>query len=117
MTARVRILFVAGALLAVAGVAGAAPAAKEIAAEHRLTAAEIDAVLAAAARRRGSGDVVADAKGAETAALRRPLVEGEVGFGIGTGGYRSAFGTAYVPLPGDGSLAVSFDTERGPRGY
>lgn len=116
ITDRLRILLIAGALLAIPGIAVAEPAAKGLAAEHRLTEAEIDAVLYAAARRRESGE--ATGAGANAAAVARPsLVEGEIGFGIGTGGYRSAFGSAYVPLPGQGSLAVSVGTEREPIGF
>ena len=41
-----------------------------------------------------------------------PPIHGEIGFSIGTGGYRSAFGTAVVPLPGDGAAIFSFGTDR-----
>jgi len=118
MTDRLRILSMAATLLAVPGVATAAPPpsgtdAKGVVAEYRLSAAEIDAVLAAAASQRESGET---ARVEAPAAAQRPLVEGEVGVAIGTGGYRSAYGSAYVPLPGDGGLAISVGTERGPDG-
>jgi hypothetical protein len=46
----------------------------------------------------------------------RPI-HGEVGFEIGTGGYRSAFGTAIVPLAGDGVAIISLgSTDFGSRG-
>jgi hypothetical protein len=112
MADRAQILLIAGALLAAPGVAVAAPAAKELAAEHRLTQAEIDAVLAAAALRREAGETA----GVDSGKLARPpLVDGEVEVAIGTGGYRSAFGSAYVPLPGEGGISVSVGTERDPR--
>jgi hypothetical protein len=37
-------------------------------------------------------------------------VHGEIGFGIGTSGYREAFGTAVMPLGEDGLFAFSFDS-------
>ena len=116
MPDRLRVLLVAGALLVVPGAAVAQPVARPLAAEHRLTAAEIDAVLDAAARRRETGEA-SDAKADVAWVARPPSVEGEIGFGIGTSGYRSAFGSAYIPLPGQGSIAVSVGAERGPIGY
>ena len=49
---------------------------------------------------------------AETAALDgapryKRQIHGEVGFGIGTNGYRSAYGTAVAPLGDTGVLAIS----------
>ena len=41
-----------------------------------------------------------------------PPIHGEIGFSIGTGGYRSAYGTAVVPLAGDGVAILSFGTDR-----
>ena len=79
--------------------------------EHRLSEAEIEQVLDAAARKREghgpSGDVAAPAED-----RLPPAIHGEVGFAVGTGGYRSAFGTAIVPLPGDGTAVISFGTDR-----
>jgi hypothetical protein len=79
--------------------------------EHRLSEAEIEQVLDTAARRREgggpSGDVAEPAEG-----RLPPAIHGEVGFSVGTGGYRSAFGTAIVPLPGDGVAVLSFGTDR-----
>jgi len=72
-------------------------------AERRLTPSEIDRILDAAAARR---------EAAEEAALDAgPKVFGEVGFAIGTGGYRSAFGSATVPLD-DGFASFTFSTDR-----
>jgi len=39
-----------------------------------------------------------------------PPIHGEVGFTIGTGGYRSAYGTAIVPLKNDGVAIISLGT-------
>ncbi|MGH6780613.1 MAG: hypothetical protein ACREB5_00710 [Sphingomonadaceae bacterium] len=44
-----------------------------------------------------------------------PQVHGEVGFMIGTGGMRGAYGTADVPLGSNFDATVSFETMRGPR--
>lgn len=44
-------------------------------------------------------------------------IHGEVGFGIGTGGYRSVFGTALVPLGESGILALSFENAQFGNGY
>ena len=38
---------------------------------------------------------------------KRP-VHGEIGFGIGTGGYRSVFGTVVYPVGDEGFVAFSF---------
>ncbi len=79
--------------------------------EHRLTPAEIEQVLADAARKREQVGPAAPAPELSEDKLPPPI-HGEVGFAIGTGGYRSAFGTAIVPLPGDGFAAFSFETGR-----
>jgi hypothetical protein len=47
-------------------------------------------------------------------------IHGEVGMAIGTGGYRSTYGTAVVPLGDTGAAAFSFETDRSNlrrRGY
>ncbi len=85
--------------------------AQPIASEHRLSPAEIEQVLADAARKREQGPPVAQAPELDDDKLPPPI-HGEVGFAIGTGGYRSAFGTAIVPLPGDGFAAFSFESSR-----
>ena len=94
----------ASALILSAPALAAEPA--QIAPVHSLSQAEIDRILDAAAARRESADTVDRQIEAEGL---RPEVHGEVGFGIGTGGYRSAFGTAVVPM-GDGVGVFSFDT-------
>jgi hypothetical protein len=72
--------------------------------EHRLSPAEIETVLNDAARKRES---------AEPSDERLPPpIQGEIGFSIGTGGFRSAYGTAVVPLPGDGVAILSLGTDR-----
>jgi len=81
----------------------AADAVPPLAPVHRLSDAEVDRILdAAAARREAARANDLDIDGG------RPQVHGEVGFGIGTGGYRSAFGTAVVPFD-DGVAILSFD--------
>lgn len=75
-----------------------------ISSEHRLSPAEVESVLNDAARKRELS---------ETSDERLPPpIHGEIGFSIGTGGYRSAFGTAVVPLPGDGVAILSLGTNR-----
>jgi hypothetical protein len=75
-----------------------------MASEHRLSPDQVEAVLNDAARKR------------ELAPLSDenlpPPIHGEIGFSIGTGGYRSAYGTAVVPLPGDGVAILSLGTTR-----
>lgn len=102
-----RILLVA-ASLALPGGALAAPdqaqSASALPSEHRLSPDQVKAVLEDAARRRGA---------AEPSEERLPPpIHGEIGFSIGTGGHRSAFGTAVVPLPGDGVAILSLGTDR-----
>ena len=82
--------------IALSGASLAAPdqaqSATGMASEHRLSPAEIETVLDDAARRREL---------AEPSEERLPPpIQGEIGFSVGTGGYRSAYGTAVVPLPG-----------------
>jgi hypothetical protein len=80
------------------------PPATGMSSEHRLSPEEIESVLNDAARRREL---------AESSDERLPPpIQGEIGFSIGTGGYRSAFGTAVVPLPGAGVAILSFGTDR-----
>ena len=46
------------------------------------------------------------------------LVEGEVGVAVGTGGYRSIFGTAVMPLGQSGAVALSVEnTQNDPLRY
>lgn len=75
--------------------------------EHRLSPEQIEAVLAEAAKKREAADGQLQPDALDSAPKRQ--VHGEVGFGIGTGGYREAFGTGIYPLGDDGVAAVSLD--------
>ena len=94
----------ASALLLSAPALAADPAAP-LTPVHSLSQAEIDRILDEAAAKRQRVAVVAEDLEADEP---RPPVYGQVGFGIGTGGYRSAYGTAVVPLD-DGFAILSFD--------
>ncbi len=51
----------------------------------------------------------------EPAPGRRRKIHGEVGFGIGTNGYRSVYGTAIIPVGDTGTVVVSVaDTQINP---
>lgn len=101
-------LFLASPALAAEGSAQPAPV---MSSEHRLSEAEIEKVLETAARKRESAKPSGESVMSEEEGLP-PAIHGEVGFAIGTGGYRSAFGTAVVPLPGDGVAILSLGTDR-----
>jgi len=75
-----------------------------MASERRLSPDEIAAVLDDAARKREQVPSADE--------NLPPAIHGEIGFSIGTGGYRSAYGTAVVPLPGEGVAILSFGTDR-----
>ena len=105
---------IAAALLSAPALAGDAPRAA-IADQHRLSEAEVQKVLDAAALKR-------EAKGAtapQAEAIPPPPrpIEGEVGVSIGTGGYREVFGTAVVQVGKDGVAIISFDTVESKRGH
>ena len=85
----------------------ASDAAAPLAAEHRLSEDEVKRILDAAAAKRNAPQPIDEATDGERP---RPQIHGEVGFGIGTGGYRSAFGTAFVPLGNEGLAIISFDS-------
>lgn len=94
--------------MAAAQVAPAAPSTDE----RRLTPEQIEAVLADAAAKRAAAekqiperDIAVD----DSAPPLPPQVHGEVGFSIGTGGYREVFGTGVYPLGDDGVAAISLD--------
>lgn len=98
-----------GLLLAIAGFATPAlagdPPYPPITDAHRLSEAEVAAILDQAEARRQ--------------AISAPLprqIEGEIGVGIGTGGYREAFGTAVIPLGQSGTAIISFDSVESNRG-
>lgn len=77
--------------------------------EIRLTDEEKEKVLEAAAA--AANGVRHQPPAAEEAGKDNalPPIHGEVGFEIGTGGYRSAYGTAVVPLD-DGVAIISLGT-------
>lgn len=104
---RVRVMLLAWSI-ALPGVALATPDQNQpttgILSEHRLSPAEIESVLNDAARRRELAEISDDAL--------PPPIHGEIGVSIGTGGYRSVFGTAVVPLSGDGVAILSLGTDR-----
>ena len=100
------IIFVMPALLAISGSVtcaaepfGSLPSGTV----HRLTPAEAEAVQVAAADRN------INAPSLEDRAVPDGRIHGEIGFGIGTGGYNSVFGTAFVPLGDNGFAALSFE--------
>ena len=93
------------AVLLSAPALAADPPRPAIADAHRLSPADVQKILDAAAARR---ETVGDPE------PRR--IEGEMGVAIGTGGYREAFGTAVVPLGKDGTAIISFDTVDSNRG-
>jgi len=100
----VQCLLAATALLAPASVFAAPD--RPLPSEVRMPEAEKEKILeAAAASSRGS---------ISTQSLEElgddslpPQIHGEMGFTIGTGGYRSAYGTAIVPLKNDGVAIIS----------
>ena len=97
---------VSGLLLSIAGQAAGQPAAP-MPAERRLSAEQIDAVLAEAARKREAAQArIFPEKVEDEAALP---VHGEVGVSVGTGGYRELFGSIITPIGDEGAAAISFD--------
>jgi hypothetical protein len=89
-------------------IAAGADQAQSMSSERRLTPQEIERILDEASARR---------EAAEAAALDTgPKISGEMGISIGTGGYRSVFGSAYMPLD-DGFASFSFSTERSRDSY
>ncbi len=106
---RVRTLILVSALLVPGTALAAQDPAQPAASERRLSPDQVEAILNDAARKRDPAQSVEDAL--------PPAIHGEIGFSVGTGGYRSAFGTAVVPLPGDGVAVVSFGTDRFDRDF
>lgn len=70
---------------------------------HRLSSQEAEAIQDAAADRNINAPSLDDRR------VPDGRIHGEIGFGIGTGGYNSIFGTALVPLGDDGFAALSFE--------
>ena len=98
--------------LAAPAVAEESPVPAPIASEHRLTPDEVEQVLAEVAAKRASAEKGTAAPAVETdAEALEPLhpIYGDVGFSIGTGGYRSAFGSALYPIGQDGFAAISLN--------
>jgi hypothetical protein len=91
--------------LALPGTASAAavPVQPAPGSEHRLSSDQVDKILDEAARKRELAEMAAPDTG--------PAIHGEIGFTVGTGGYRSAYGTAAVPLPGEGVAILSFSSD------
>lgn len=106
-------LLLAAALIS-PSLAGAAPAPPS---EIRLSEAEKEKILeAAAASRREAPARPADEPEVADAPVRP--IHGEVGFEVGTGGYRSAYGTTFIPLENDGVAIISLrSTDFGKRRY
>mgnify|MGYP003577538441 CR=1 FL=1 len=75
--------------------------------EHRLSPEQIEAVLAEAAKKREAAGLRLDPDVAEPEPRRQ--VHGEVGFAVGTGGYREVFGTGIYPMGDDGVAVISLD--------
>jgi hypothetical protein len=71
------------------------------AAEHRLSEAEMEAILDDAAAKREAAE--------DALPVPKRRVHGEVGFAVGTGGFRSIYGTSAVPLGEDGFAIISFE--------
>jgi hypothetical protein len=65
-----------------------------------------------------SGAEARDGDAALTGGGGSLLIHGEVGAAIGTGGYRSMYGTAAIPIGENGGAIVSFENSRfgDPRG-
>lgn len=102
------------ALLLSPSMAGAAPARPT---EIRLSEAEKEKILeAAAAAQREAPARQADETDVADAPARP--IHGEVGFEVGTGGYRSAYGTTVIPLEDEGVAIISLrSTDFGKRRY
>ena len=96
---------IAGAAALISPASAFADTSAPIASERRLTPEQVEAVLAEAAAKRKMMDQQQAADGLAVPAR----VHGEVGFAIGTGGYREMYGTAIYPLGDNGFAQVSLD--------
>ena len=101
------LIVIAALLLPTPALAQAGEPAPSPSSERRLSPEQIEAVLAEAAKKREAAAVKVDPHAIVPAP--RPQVHGEVGFSIGTGGHREAFGTAFYPLGDEGVAAISLD--------
>lgn len=107
MKAAPRLIVIAALLMPAPAMAQAAEPAPAPLSEHRLSPEQIEAVLAEAAKKREAADGQLAPDALESAPKRQ--VHGEVGFAVGTGGYREVFGTGIYPLGDDGVAAISLD--------
>jgi hypothetical protein len=80
---------------------------------HRLSDADKAAIIAKSREHASDVDALPDDDLPNSARQ----VHGEVGFGIGTGGYREVYGTVVAPLGDDAVLALSFDQMSGNQRY
>lgn len=110
---KVRALVLATALLTSTVARAADPSPTSEASERRLTPEQVEQVLDDAARRHAGNERVLPPADPQPDTGNLP-VHGEVGFSIGTGGYRSAYGTAVVDLPSGGAASISVGTQRLP---
>jgi hypothetical protein len=95
-------------MIGIAAAALATPLAARAADEHRLSPAEVEKILeAAAVKNRAAADQARPAKASPKPA--RP-VQGEVGVSVGSDGYREGFGTAIMPVGDDGMAILSIDS-------
>lgn len=104
---------VAALLVLAGGMASAEPVGNQARGSlHRLSPEEAEAVQEAAAKRN------IDVPSLDEQRALDGRIHGEIGFGIGTGGYNSVFGTAIVPLSDHGIAAFSYErTNFGRRRY
>ena len=108
-------LLLAATLLSPSLAYAAPDSAAPISSEIRLSEAEKERILEAAdaSSRELPVQQVEEANAADAPGRQ---IHGEVGFEVGTGGYRSAYGTAIVPLDGDGVAVISLgSTDFGSR--
>jgi hypothetical protein len=106
---RTLVLFLAAISLFVSGTAQAEKPGTIV----RLSAAEAEAAKEAAAKRntaRADQPIGPDGAVAEDRAPLFGPIHGEVGFGIGTGGYRELFGAAALPIGEKGGFSFAFDS-------
>ncbi len=79
---------------------------------HRLSPEEI-AQIGKDAEKRHASEAPLPSDGTAASPATR-MVHGEMGFSIGTGGYRSVFGSAIYPLGDQGFVALGFENSQFP---
>lgn len=79
--------------------------------ERRLSAAEVERILDAAALKREAPT----AKPVASTPAPTRAMESEVGVSIGSGGYREVFGTTIVPLGNEATAIISIGSEENSR--